>query len=95
MSRPYAPIAGAVLAVYKLTLSPIFALFGAQCRHAPTCSEFMAGAITKHGVWAGFWMGLARFIRCRPGGSCGHDPVPEAIPDNARWWAPWRYGWWA
>ena len=94
MSQSLGPISGAVLRVYKLTFSPLFAAFGVQCRHSPTCSEFAAEAMTRHGAWAGGWMGLARFIRCRPGGTHGHDTVPDVLPNNARWWTPWRYGMW-
>ncbi|MEL6829384.1 MAG: membrane protein insertion efficiency factor YidD [Pseudomonadota bacterium] len=82
------------LRVYKLTLSPLFALFGAKCRHWPSCSEYAAGCVTKHGAWAGGWMTLARLSRCRPGGSSGFDPVPEKKP-NISAWVPWRYGDWA
>lgn len=39
-------------------------------------------------------MAIARFVRCRPGGSFGHDPAPEDVPDVPVW-QPWRYGDWA
>jgi putative membrane protein insertion efficiency factor len=67
---------------------------GRNCLHAPTCSEFTRDAIWRHGFWPGGWMGLARIYRCHPGGTHGYDPVPEAIPAGARWYAPWRYGDW-
>jgi len=82
-----------VLRLYKLSLSPIFAAFGARCRYHPTCSEYAAGAMSHHGVWAGTWMSLARLARCHPFGGSGMDPVPEERPD-ARWYLPWRYGVW-
>ena len=90
----YAPVIGALLRIYKVTLSPVFVMFGVRCRHAPTCSEYAAAAITRFGLWPGMWMGFARFTRCRPGGTCGHDPIPEALSDDAHWWTPWRYGVW-
>lgn len=93
-SRPYGTIAGFLLAVYKQTLSRVFFAFGARCRHLPTCSEYAAGAVSRHGPWAGGWMALARLLRCHPFGSEGHDPVPALSP-SARWWAPWTYGDWA
>jgi uncharacterized protein len=80
-----------VLRAYQLTLS---ALIGRQCRHAPTCSAYADEAIVRHGVWAGGWMALARILRCRPWGSSGFDPVPRALPCDARWYLPWRYGLW-
>jgi hypothetical protein len=99
-ASPYAPIIGALLKVYKATLSPAFAACGIACRHAPTCSEFCAECVSRHGLWAGMWMGLARLSRCRPGGSHGWDPAPETLPGGltstgARWFAPWRYGVWS
>ena len=95
MKQRYSSMAGAAMRLYKLTLSPAFALFGVQCRHAPTCSEYMAEAVTRHGFWAGGWMGLARFTRCRPGGTCGVDEVPEFPNANATIFTPWRYGLWS
>ncbi len=93
MSELRGKAARGALRAYKSTLSPVFYAFGVRCRHAPTCSEFGADAVSRHGVWAGGWMTLARLLRCRPGGSSGWDPVPEVKPD-APFWAPWRYGDW-
>ena len=39
-------------------------------------------------------MTLARFLRCRPGGTMGCDPPPETKPDVPLW-QPWRYGDWS
>ena len=88
-----APVAGALLRLWKASLSPVLALFGARCRHLPTCSEYMAEACSRHGAWTGIWMGFARLMRCRPFGSSGYDPVPVDKPD-APSWAPWRLGDW-
>ncbi|MDE2016192.1 MAG: membrane protein insertion efficiency factor YidD [Hyphomicrobiales bacterium] len=92
MTTPVRRAAHWAIRFYQLTLS---ALVGRQCRHLPTCSEYADLAIQKHGLWAGGWMGLARILRCRPGGTHGYDPPPEAVPARARWWTPWRYGRWA
>jgi len=73
---------------YQLTLS---GLTGPRCRHLPGCSAYMDDAIAKHGLWAGGWLGLFRFLRCHPWGTSGFDPVPETLPRNARWWLPWTY----
>jgi putative membrane protein insertion efficiency factor len=81
----------ALVRFYQLTLS---ALIGRQCRHLPSCSSYMIEALSRHGAWAGGWIGFARVCRCRPGGSSGLDFVCEALPEEARWFTPWRYGRW-
>lgn len=54
-------------------------LFPAACRHTPTCSSYMIEALRVWGPIKGFWLGLKRIWRCRPGGSQGYDPVPEKL----------------
>ena len=76
---------------YQLTLS---AIVGRQCRHWPSCSEYMDEAVGRHGVWAGGWMGFARICRCGPLGTSGIDLVAEALPVSTRWYKPWAYGRW-
>jgi hypothetical protein len=88
------PLAALGLRAYKLLLSPVFMAAGVRCRHEPSCSEYCAIACSRHGVWAGLWMALARLQRCRPGGSWGDDPPPQEAPSGASWLAPWRYGVW-
>ncbi len=65
----------ALLKTYKLTLSPVFMTLGARCRHEPSCSEYAAEAVRRHGL-RGVPMALGRVWRCRPGGTHGWDPVP-------------------
>ncbi|MGB3627214.1 MAG: membrane protein insertion efficiency factor YidD [Henriciella sp.] len=84
----------AALKTYKMTLSPAFQVFGAECRHVPTCSEYCAECVSRHGLWTGSWMSIARLSRCRPGGSRGFDPAPEKA-NPSPFWAPWRAGDWA
>ncbi len=81
-----------LITIYRYTLS---SLVGRTCRHLPTCSEYTDTAIGRFGLWRGGWIGLARFSRCRPGGTHGFDPVPEILPAKARWFLPWRYGRWS
>ena len=57
--------------LYQLTISP---LLGATCRFHPSCSEYMIGAITKHGVIVGTCKGLRRILRCHPFHPGGYDP---------------------
>jgi putative membrane protein insertion efficiency factor len=85
-------LARAAIQIYRHTLS---LLIGRSCRYAPTCSHYTDEAINRFGLWRGGWIGLARILRCRPGGASGFDPVPETLPEDGRWYAPWRYGRWS
>ncbi|MCF6326900.1 MAG: membrane protein insertion efficiency factor YidD [Devosiaceae bacterium] len=88
---PFKILAVILINIYRYTLSSIA---GRTCRHLPSCSEFTRDAIWRYGFWPGGWIGLARFVRCRPGGTHGYDPVPEDISEDARWYFPWKYGRW-
>ena len=76
---------------YRYTLSSIM---GRQCRYLPTCSEYAEEAVMRHGAYAGAVMAAARICRCHPFGGHGYDPVPQCLPEGARWYRPWRYGVW-
>lgn len=88
---PFKLVSYALIQGYRFSLSMFM---GRTCRHAPSCSEFTRDAIWRHGFWPGGWMGLARIVRCRPGGTHGYDPVPDRLPDGAHWYVPWTYGRW-
>jgi putative membrane protein insertion efficiency factor len=60
------------LSAYKRWISP---LLPPACRYYPTCSEYMAEAVRKHGPLPGVWMGLKRLARCHPFHAGGFDPV--------------------
>ena len=83
--------ARALVTVYRYTLSP---LVGFHCRHLPTCSAYADEALERFGLWAGGWMTLARLCRCHPWGTSGLDVVPDDLPRDAHWYAPWRYARW-
>lgn len=63
-----------LLAGYKRWISPQLPV---SCRFTPTCSEYAAEAITRHGTVRGMLLGLYRLLRCHPLGGHGLDPVPE------------------
>jgi putative membrane protein insertion efficiency factor len=79
--------------LYKRTLSPVFFVLGARCRHLPTCSDYAADAVHRHGLHRGVWLAASRLCRCHPLGSHGFDPVPDRLRDEG--WRVWRYGDWA
>jgi putative membrane protein insertion efficiency factor len=90
------PVAAAALGViwlYRRSLSPVFAALGVRCRHLPTCSEYAAEAVRRHGATKGFWLAVSRLTRCHPFGSHGFDPVPDELADHG--WRLWRYGDWS
>lgn len=62
-----------LIKLYQWTISP---LFPSACRFQPTCSRYTIGAIEKHGLLKGIWLGARRIIRCHPWGGSGYDPVP-------------------
>ena len=66
-------IAVFLILFYKTVISP---LFPPCCRFVPTCSEYGLQAFRKYGFKKGLKLTWKRFIRCRPGGDSGYDPVP-------------------
>jgi uncharacterized protein len=70
-------LALALIRVYKLTLSPLFA---GSCRYLPGCADYMSESIARFGVLRGGWLGTKRLCRCHPLGGHGLDPVPTDLP---------------
>jgi uncharacterized protein len=67
-----ATVALFVLETYQRFLSP---LLPRACRFHPTCSEYCAEAIRRHGPGRGVALGLRRLLRCQPFTAGGFDPV--------------------
>jgi putative membrane protein insertion efficiency factor len=62
-----------LIRAYQYVFRP---LLGANCRFAPTCSEYALEAIIKHGAAKGMLLAIRRVLRCHPYHSGGFDPVP-------------------
>jgi putative membrane protein insertion efficiency factor len=58
---------------YKIFISPYFR---GSCRFLPSCADYAAEAIARHGVLRGGWLAVTRLVRCQPLCAAGHDPVP-------------------
>jgi putative membrane protein insertion efficiency factor len=63
----------ALLRGYKILISP---LFRGSCRFLPSCADYAAEAIERHGVIAGGWLAARRLARCHPLCEGGYDAVP-------------------
>ena len=70
MSRPLV----AIIRVYQRFLSP---LLGPRCRYHPSCSEYAAQALQRHGILRGSLLASWRLLRCNPWSHGGFDPVPH------------------
>ncbi|MFH1090060.1 MAG: membrane protein insertion efficiency factor YidD [Pseudomonadota bacterium] len=61
------------LRMYQFLISP---LLPPACRFYPSCSQYAAEALVKHGPIRGLWLGVKRIMRCHPFHPGGYDPVP-------------------
>jgi putative membrane protein insertion efficiency factor len=66
-------LALALIRGYKIFISPYFR---GSCRFLPSCADYAAEAIDRHGVLRGGWLAARRLVRCQPLCDAGHDPVP-------------------
>jgi putative membrane protein insertion efficiency factor len=71
----------ALIRAYKYLLSPWFT---GACRFVPTCADYTAEAIARHGFIRGTGLGVRRLSRCQPFGGHGHDPVPTTLTRSTR-----------
>jgi putative membrane protein insertion efficiency factor len=68
-----------LIRVYQRLVSP---LIGPRCRFYPSCSQYAAEAIQKHGAIRGIALALARLMRCHPWHPGGVDHVPDRVPSS-------------
>lgn len=62
-----------LIRLYQLLLSP---LIGPTCRYLPSCSDYAAEALARHGAVRGSVLAARRLVSCHPWGGSGFDPVP-------------------
>jgi putative membrane protein insertion efficiency factor len=62
----------ALINLYRRFVSP---LLPPACRFLPSCSEYSAGAIERHGLLRGALLAAWRLLRCNPLSRGGVDPV--------------------
>jgi len=72
LSRALQWLAVAAIRVYQAT-APVRPRV---CRYIPTCSEYAAQCICKHGLYTGVALAIRRILRCTPFSPGGYDPVP-------------------
>lgn len=63
----------ALIRLYQWTVSP---WLGPACRFEPSCSNYAAEAIRRHGAVRGIGLAVRRLLRCHPWHDGGWDPVP-------------------
>ena len=59
---------------YKILISPHFR---GSCRFLPSCADYAAEAVARHGAICGSCLAAWRLARCHPLCPAGHDPVPS------------------
>jgi uncharacterized protein len=74
LNAVFVRVALMALRAYKICISPYFT---GSCRFLPSCADYAAEAIERHGVVQGGWLAVRRLARCQPLCAAGHDPVPS------------------
>ena len=65
-------LAQLAIRTYKRWISPVLPV---ACRYVPTCSEYAAEAVERHGAVRGTLEAGWRVLRCNPLARGGYDPV--------------------
>jgi uncharacterized protein len=74
-----------LLGFYQRWISPaLHSISGAggACRFQPTCSEYAAVAVERHGACRCLALAIWRLLRCNPLSRGGFDPVPDTLYRN-------------
>lgn len=58
--------------IYRKFISPVKPH---TCRFYPTCSQYAAEALQRHGIIKGTFMAVIRILKCHPFHPGGYDPV--------------------
>ena len=70
-----------LIRLYQRWISP---LLGPRCRYWPSCSEYAAQAVQRHGILRGVVLAAWRVLRCNPWSHSGVDPVEAQRLFSAR-----------
>ena len=73
VSRSGIVILVSLISAYQACIRPL--LIG-HCPFWPSCSDYAASAVSRHGMRRGAWLTIKRLARCRPLSRGGYDPVP-------------------
>lgn len=74
MSSFAARAAVAPIRLYKRFISPFL---GPRCRFYPSCADYAADAVLRHGLLRGAYLAARRLLRCHPWHPGGVDKVPD------------------
>ncbi|MCG8531096.1 MAG: membrane protein insertion efficiency factor YidD [Desulfovibrionales bacterium] len=80
MKKIFQTLLVAPIRFYQRCISP---LFPPVCRYVPSCSEYAAQALMRHGILKGTALAAWRILRCNPWCSGGYDPVPPSKDTNS------------
>jgi uncharacterized protein len=76
-ARGKSATAWALLLLVRFYITFLSPFFGGACRFHPSCSNYAAEAIARHGAARGLYLSLRRLLRCNPFIKGGFDPVPD------------------
>lgn len=71
--------AWALLLLVRYYITFLSPFFGGACKFHPSCSNYAADAIARHGAARGLSLALRRLLRCNPFTKGGFDPVPDVL----------------